>query len=107
MSAVWDAFEDLLRRAKRVFVLGHSLHDAVLVESLRRFVGAETWIAIAYLGERDGVGELNGEPANEQAYSDRARASALFPKAALVPIVFDAGCEFRSPWLLRWLAETG
>jgi hypothetical protein len=54
VSALWTEFREALRRATRVFVAGHSLHDSVLVTELRRAMdaGARTGVTV-FLDDAD------------------------------------------------------
>ena len=49
IQALWPQFEAALARARRVFVLGHSLHDAALVAALRRHVQPARRLAVAVM----------------------------------------------------------
>jgi hypothetical protein len=70
IGPMWAEFRDALRRAKRVLVLGHSLHDAPLVEALK--VPAEAGrLAVTLFGEPT-TGEKMGDAAVvEQTLTER------------------------------------
>jgi hypothetical protein len=59
IQLLWDQFEQALRRARRVFVLGHSLADRALVDSLRRHVSPAHRLAVGILSREDDAGEID------------------------------------------------
>jgi len=59
IQLLWDQFEQALRRARRVFVLGHSLNDRALVNSLRRNVSPPHRLAVGILGREDDAAEID------------------------------------------------
>ena len=59
IALLWGQFEQALRRARRVFVLGHSLNDRALVESLRRNIWPAHRLAVGILGREDDAGEID------------------------------------------------
>jgi hypothetical protein len=61
IDTIWAQFEAALDRARMVFVLGHSLHDAALVRALRERVTPARRIGVAlYAPDRHGL-QLNEE----------------------------------------------
>ncbi len=104
VSSIWRQFEAALSRAKRVFVLGHSLHDQALVRALANNVDPLERLAVTYLGKRDDAdhGVLN-EPADAVAASVRERVESELPGAAIIPIRFEAAVDFQSQQLTSWL----
>jgi hypothetical protein len=86
ITSLWSQFEEALGRAKRVFVLGHSLHDRPLLDALKRNVSP---------GERVAVG-VRGDPEDPGAIiQDTGDMSVILagdlPKAAIIPIHFAKG----------------
>lgn len=56
----WIEFRNALSRAKKVMIVGHSLHDSVLVDALRELVQPITRIGIAVQGQ---ASDQNPSPA--------------------------------------------
>jgi hypothetical protein len=81
--SLWSQFEEALRRARRVLVLGHSLNDRSLIEALRQNVTPAERVAVTVLGE-------SGQPA--VIASDTGRVSEILsqdlPSASIIPIYF-------------------
>jgi hypothetical protein len=50
VGATWNEFQQALRRAKSVFILGHSLHDAGLVAAIQDYVTPIKRLAIGVYG---------------------------------------------------------
>lgn len=53
IQSLWEQFEQALRSARRVFVLGHSLNDRALIEALRRNVSPPQRLAVGLLARQD------------------------------------------------------
>lgn len=86
VSALWREFDLLLSRARRVVVLGHSLHDTALVSALH---GSGAWLAVTILPEDD--------PGNPELM----RIAGLLPNATVIPYKFGprpAGTERLQAW---------
>jgi hypothetical protein len=54
INSLWDQFQQALRRAKRVFVLGHSLNDSFLLRALAENVEPFDRLAVSVLADPDG-----------------------------------------------------
>jgi hypothetical protein len=102
IAAFWLRFEEYLARAQRVFVLGHSLRDRALVNLLRAEVRPGTRLAITYCVDVVTPDETRGAPA-ATAFDEKARLAAEFPEAVLVPMMFTADRDLRSPEFEYWL----
>jgi hypothetical protein len=79
----WTEFRDALSRAKRVFVVGHSLNDSVLVETMNELVEPITRVGVA----------VQGQPGDQNPSSDGAdlvkRIPGLFGRTLVTfPILF-------------------
>jgi hypothetical protein len=98
IESLWREFASALARAKRVLVLGHSLHDRALIRTMREAVEAETRIAVT-------VYENPEEPTD--AADVKARVEADLPNARLIPFRFEANRDFISEPLRSWLTSTG
>jgi hypothetical protein len=59
IRSLWEQFEQALRRARRVFVLGHSLNDRALVESLRKNISPPHRLAVGLLARKDDPGQID------------------------------------------------
>jgi hypothetical protein len=91
-ASLWAQFEEALRVAKRVLVLGHSLNDTALLETLRRNV---------QLTERIGVTVLPESPDSEFVN----RFTRMLPKATPVPMKFADPLEL-SEGFHTWRTDT-
>ena len=60
VNSLWTQFESVLERARAVLVMGHSLHDTLLVRALRDRVTPPWRLGVAIYGHPD----RDGEPAN-------------------------------------------
>jgi hypothetical protein len=99
INSLWLQFIDALKRANRVFVLGHSLNDTVLAQALRDHVPLER-LAITVLADSENRGS-----ADESAASQVSQLGATFPGAAIVPIRFGE-LPVYAPAIEAWLKRT-
>jgi hypothetical protein len=53
ISSLWQQFGEALSRARRVLVLGHSLHDEALIERIRGNVDPPERVGVTYLPNAD------------------------------------------------------
>lgn len=93
ITSLWQEFAAALSRAKRVLVLGHSLHDAALLGALRENVELSR-VAVTYL------------PQSSDAHELRERIASELPLALALPFRFEANIAFESQPLTQWLAAT-
>jgi hypothetical protein len=77
-SALWTEFEEALRRADRILVVGHSLHDPALVNALRA-TDLHSRIAIAV--------HADGQSPEEQTLAWQHFRGVL-PDSVLLPLTF-------------------
>jgi SIR2-like domain len=98
ISPLWQQFEEALSRARRVFVLGHSLNDRALVRALRANVEPMERVAVTFLQSRPGAEDT----ADEAAAAVRARVQSELPGASAVPIRFEAGVSLETDALEDW-----
>lgn len=96
ISTLWQTFVTALDRAKRVFVLGHSLNDAALVEALHQHVDPADRIGVALLADElgqfdDSAGQL-GEKVKKE-----------LPQAGLIPVRFGPEPVVGEQQLGQWL----
>ncbi len=101
IGQLWTEFHEALRRARRVLVLAHSLHDAPLVEALSRSDGHGN-VAVTLLGNPE-VDELQADAREVAAIVERH-----LPNAHRIIMRFgrDYGPQ-SSTEMARWLAATG
>jgi len=83
IHAIWEQFEQVLRRARRVFILGHSLSDKALVESLKRNIDPLSRLAAGILA-RDG----NPDQIDPSADPMENMVRTSLPSAAVIPVRF-------------------
>jgi hypothetical protein len=102
LGGMWVEFRDALRRARRILVLGHSLHDAQLVQELVEPARAGI-VGITVLGDPE-TGALDGD-----AGQVAERIERELPGATSIPLQFgrDYGVGSEAPvFLNRWLNAT-
>lgn len=101
IGQMWTEFHEALRRATRILVLGHSLHDAPLVEALSES-DVRGKIAVTLLGNPD-IGELQADAQEVAAIIERS-----LPNAHRIIMRFGRDYGPRpSTEMERWLAATG
>ena len=83
ITSIWSQFEEALRRARRVLVLGHSLNDEPLVAALKQNVTPAERVAVTVRGEVQTQGVIH--PADESMNEMLARE---LPAATVIPIHF-------------------
>lgn len=104
INSLWLQFAEALRRAKRVFVLGHSLNDEALVDALRDNVDPLDRVAVSVLSsERDPDAPDDG--AAEVLETIRTKLG----NAAFIPMRFgsspEAGAKGIQTFLTRSLGD--
>jgi hypothetical protein len=99
INVIWSQFEEALQRAKRILVLGHSLHDEQIVDAIARFADMAT-VAITVYGHQYDSAQPNWN--EDPILGVRAE---LLPQATIIPIRFgEEGAP--SPKLLDdWLGR--
>jgi len=98
IQSIWLQFEDVLSRAKRVFILGHSLHDTALVDALKRHVQPSLRLAVSvYAGPGNGT-----EP--DVTATEVARKVERELNGIVVPMRFGSPLRHATEVLDRWLA---
>jgi hypothetical protein len=86
IDSIWAQFNNALRRARRVLVLGHSLNDTAVVQALRENVETPSDLAVTVLAdERD-----PNEP-SKAAAAELERLRRELPGAAMIPMRFGDG----------------
>lgn len=81
--SLWSQFEEALRRARRVVVLGHSLHDQALLKALKQHVSPPERLAVTVCGMADKPGEM----AEDTGDISQVLSQEL-PNAAIIPLYF-------------------
>ena len=91
--SLWSQFEDALSRAKRVFILGHSLHDRPLLDALKRNVSPGERVAVGILGTVEEQGIIHPDTRGDLSVI----LAGDLPSAAMIPIHFSkAGFDIRN-----------
>jgi len=86
--AMWREFSQALARAKRVFVLGHSLNDQYLLRALVQNVQPLDRIAVSVLADEQD--RLRPDPSAAPVI---AKITQVLGNAAVVPMRFGAGAD--------------
>jgi hypothetical protein len=94
IETLWRELANALARAKRVFVLGHSLHDEALVQTLRDNIASPELLAVTVYDNPE-------EPTDASDVAERVTAE--LPGAHTLPFRFEANREFISQPLSAWL----
>jgi hypothetical protein len=97
IQLLWDQFERALRRARRVFVLGHSLSHRALVESLRRNVSPAHRLAVGILASNDDPGEVD-----QSAASTISMLRNRLPGAGLITVRFGPDPAISAQGVQAW-----
>jgi hypothetical protein len=100
ISTIWQQFSAAPRRAKRVLVVGHSLHDEALISALADHVVPRDRVAVTVLPPEDSSPGASGDGA-----SVSARVRGLLPGAAVIPVRFDSSFGTTSTELRDWSAR--
>jgi hypothetical protein len=98
IGALWDQFERALRRARRVFVLGHSLNDRALVDSLRRNISPPHRLAVGILGREDDAGEVD-----PSAASTMNTVRDFLPGACMITVRFGPDPVISAQGVRTWV----
>jgi hypothetical protein len=88
INSLWLQFGEVLRRAKCVFVLGHSLHDDALVDALRENVDPLDRIAVSVFSS-DADPDVPDDSAAEILQTIQGRLG----NAAVIPMRFGSSLE--------------
>lgn len=97
IQALWPQFEAALARARRVFVLGHSLHDDALVAALRRHVQPARRLAVAVMPAPRGVPDPGAEVIE--------LVNQEFSGARIVRVRFQQEPDIESGVIDDWMAS--
>jgi hypothetical protein len=102
VSSLWREFEQALRRARRVLVLGHSLADQALVEMLQACVAPTARLCVSVLSD-----DQDSSRPDPGAASVVELVSERFPEAELLPMRFERNPVLDRDHLSRWAAKAG
>lgn len=102
INALWREFSTALARAKRIFVLGHSLNDRFLLQALTRNVQPLDRIAVSVLGD-----DQNPPQPHPSAGPVVAKISQSLGNAAIIPMRFGAGIDEGSAGIRAWAEKLG
>jgi hypothetical protein len=103
--ALWREFSTALARAKRVFVLGHSLNDRYLLQALIQNVQPLDRIAVSVLGDNQ-----NPPQPHPSAGPVIAKIRQSLGNAAIIPMRFGADIDQGYVGIRSWaekLSEDG
>jgi hypothetical protein len=98
INAIWGHFEEALQRARRVFILGHSLNDPALVDALVRNVEPHDRIGVSVLADEDG--SLTGDAFDVMKVMERSLGNA-----SVIPMRFGA-TEAGLQGIAKWIDKT-
>jgi hypothetical protein len=99
IMSLWRQFEDVLRRARRIVVLGHSLQDERLVQALFANIDTKTRLAVtAFAPTQDLNRSLPDDDPIVNIVRDR------LPGATVIPIRFGSG-ELPRAFIADWFAH--
>ena len=96
INSVWSQFNDALSRAKRVLILGHSLHDDQIVGAIETRA-EQTSVGVTVYGHAYDPNEPNWK--NDPVLQI---CEARLPEATLIPIRFGEEGGVRPAALERW-----
>jgi hypothetical protein len=97
INTLWLQFLDVLDRAQRVFILGHSLNDAVLLEAIRERVQPNERIAVTVLST-----EKNRDQPDTGSKDQEEKVKREFQNATVVPIRFGEMPVYE-PAVQKWV----
>jgi hypothetical protein len=92
IQSIWLQFEEVLSRAKRVFILGHSLNDQALIDALKRHVQPSLRLAVSVFADSFGA-----------ARDDVMRKIETELNATVVPLSFGSPLGEAAVAFDRWL----
>ena len=102
INALWREFSTALARAKRVFVLGHSLNDRFLLRALTQNVQPLDRIAVSVLGD-----DQNPPQPHPSVGPVMAKINQSLGNAAIIPMKFGAGIDEGSVGIRAWTENLG
>jgi hypothetical protein len=102
IRSLWEQFDQALRRARRVFVLGHSLNDRTLVRSLRRNVSPPQRLAVGLLARKDDPGH-----ADQSAASTMNVLRDCLPAAGMITVRFGPDPIISAHGVRTWTERIG
>jgi len=97
ITSLWAQFEEALRRARRVLVLGHSLHDRSLIEALQRNVSPGERVAVTTIGGT----QVRGVVAPADPDLD-FRLDRELPSATVIPLHFAENTVNIEGEVVKW-----
>ena len=97
INSLWQQFGEALSRAKRVFVLGHSLNDSFLLRALEQNVEPFNRIAVTVLARENDPNQLD-----DSAKPVVDKITRVFPAAAIIPMRFGTSPDAGYPGIRTW-----
>ena len=101
VSALWDEFDIALRRASHILVVGHSLHDATLVDRLK-IASARSGVRVALSYYAPPLGESSDEE-DRRAVEERDRVRETVDSASPIGMRFGPDLFIDTSDLRSWL----
>jgi hypothetical protein len=98
IHSLWDQLGQALRRARRVFVLGHSLNDRALVDSLRRNISPLHRLAVGILGRDDDAAEID-----QDATTTMNTVRDALPGACMITVRFGPDPIISAQGVRTWI----
>jgi hypothetical protein len=98
LGDLWREFGTALSRAKKVFVLGHSLADDALIDAITTNVSEPSRVCVGWLSNPDNPGEFD-----PRLTDDLATAQSLLGGAFWLPIRFGREPTLAERLLPNWL----
>ncbi len=95
--AMWREFSEALARARRVFILGHSLNDQHLLRALVQNVQPLDRIAVSVLAD-----EQDHAQPDRSAGPVVAKITQVLGNAAIIPMRFGGGLDEGSVGIRTW-----
>jgi hypothetical protein len=101
ITTLWQQFEEALSRARRVLIVGHSLHDKALIRALHANLDRLDRVAVTYLQSERSPNQAE----SEEAEGVRERVERELSGAYPVLMRFAAGIDPLTTDLREWLGK--
>jgi hypothetical protein len=98
LNDLWHEFEEALTRAKKVFVMGHSLCDEALVDAIAANVAHPRRVAVGWLSQPGNPNEFH----RDIPESDREALQAKLPGVHFIPFNFGREPSVAEIQLRNW-----
>jgi hypothetical protein len=102
INMLWEQFAEALRRAQRVLVLGHSLHDDALIRTLVENVLPPAKLAVTFLPAPGNP----AQPNDDEATALRERVMERLPDAQAIPFRFSGATGQWTTGIRDWASRS-